>query len=146
TPFVVVSRSGRNPATVPALVRFCELMGLPVAQSAKRAYQCFPFTHPLHQSSVSLADADMVLALDVDIPWMIGPNAPPDHAFVAMVDVEPSKRRIPIMEFTADLRLTADTLLTLEALESEVRAISSAADRDRFAARAKRWGETSERR
>ena len=35
-PIVVVSRSGRNPATVPALVRFCELMGLPVAQSAKR--------------------------------------------------------------------------------------------------------------
>ena len=145
-PIVVVSRSGRNPATVPALVRFCELMGLPVAQSAKRSYQCFPFTHPLYQGSVSLTDADVVLVLDVDIPWMIGPNAPSDDAFVAMVDVEPSKRRIPIMEFTADLRLTADTLLTLEALESEVRAISSAADRERFAARAKRWGETSERR
>jgi acetolactate synthase-1/2/3 large subunit len=145
-PIVVVARSGRNPATVPALVRFCELMGLPVAQSAKRSYQCFPFTHPLYQGSVSLADADVVLALDVDIPWMIGPDAPSDHAFVAMVDVEPSKRRIPIMEFTADLRLTADTLLTLEALETDVRAISSAADRERFAARAKRWGETSDKR
>jgi acetolactate synthase-1/2/3 large subunit len=145
-PIVVVSRSGRNPATVPALVRFCELMGLPVAQSAKRSYQCFPFTHPLYQGSVSLTDADVVLVLDVDIPWMIGTNAPSDDAFVAMVDVEPSKRRIPIMEFTADLRLTADTLLTLEALETEVRAISSAADRERFAARAKRWGETSDKR
>ena len=121
-------------------------MGLPVAQSAKRSYQCFPFTHPLYQSSVSLKDADVVLVLDVDIPWMIGPNAPSDDAFVAMVDVEPSKRRIPIMEFTADLRLTADTLLTLEALEAEVRAISSAADRERFAARAKRWGEASDKR
>ncbi len=63
---------GRNPATVPALVRLCEFLGLPVAQSAKRSYQCFPITHPLYQSSLSLKDADLVLALDVDIPWMIG--------------------------------------------------------------------------
>ena len=145
-PFVVVSRSGRNPATVPALVRLCELLGLPVAQSAKRSYHCFPLTHPLYQSSTSLKEADLVLVLDVDIPWMIGPNAPSDSAFVAMVDVEPSKRRIPIMEFTADLRLTADTLLTLAALEVEVRSVISAADKERFAARAKRWGEASAQR
>jgi acetolactate synthase-1/2/3 large subunit len=99
-PFVVVSRSGRNPATVAALVRFCELLGLPVAQSAKRSYHCFPLTHPLYQSNTSLKTADVVLILDVDIPWMMGANDPPDHAFVAIVDVEPSKRRIPTMEFT----------------------------------------------
>jgi len=145
-PFVVVARSGRNPATVAALVRFAELLGLPVAQSAKRAYHCFPLTHPLYQSGASLKDADAVLALDVDIPWRIGPDGPPDNAFVAVVDVEPSKRRIPTMEFTADLRLTADSLLTLEALEVEVRSVISAADRERFAARAKRWAEASAQR
>jgi acetolactate synthase-1/2/3 large subunit len=145
-PFVIVARSGRNPATVPALIKFAELLGLPVAQSAKRAYHCFPMTHPLYQSSIGLQDADVVLALDVDIPWMIGPNAPPDSAFVAIVDVEPSKRRIPTMEFTADLRLTADSLLTIEALEAEVQSMISTADRERFAARAKRWAAASEKR
>ena len=145
-PFVVVARSGRNPATVAALVSFAELLGLPVAQSAKRAYHCFPLTHPLYQSGASLKDADAVLALDVDIPWRIGPDGPPDNAFVAVVDVEPSKRRIPTMEFTADLRLTADSLLTLEALEAEVLSMISAADRERFAARAKRWAEASAQR
>ena len=145
-PFVVVARSGRNPATVAALVSFAELLGLPVAQSAKRAYHCFPLTHPLYQSGASLKDADAVLALDVDIPWRIGPDGPPDNAFVAVVDVEPSKRRIPTMEFTADLRLTADTLLTLAALEAEVLSMISAADRERFAARAKRWAEASAQR
>ena len=70
----------------------------------------------------SLSEADLVLALDVDIPWMPGPNGPPDDAYVAIVDVEPSKRRIPTMEFTADLRLTADALLTIEAIEAEIRA------------------------
>ena len=47
------------------------------------------------------------------------------------------------MEFTADLRLTADSLLTIEALDAEVRSRISAADRSRFAARAARWGAKS---
>ena len=145
-PYVVVSRSGRNPATVAALVRFCELLGLPVAQSAKRSYHCFPLTHPLYQSNTSLKTADVVLILDVDIPWMMGANDPPDHAFVAIVDVEPSKRRIPTMEFTADLRLTADSLLTIEALQAEIESSITPADRERFAARGKRWAEASDKR
>ena len=58
-PFVLVARSGRNPATVPALVRLCELMALPVAQSGLRAYQCFPLNHPLYMSGASLKDADV---------------------------------------------------------------------------------------
>ena len=63
----------------------------------------------------------MILALDVDIPWHADSNPPPDSAWVAITDVEPSKRRIPTMEFTADLRLTADALSVIEALEAEVR-------------------------
>ena len=128
-PFVVVARSGRNPATVPALVRLCELIALPVAQSGLRAYQCFPLNHPLYMSGASLKDADVVLALDVDIPWHADSNPPPDSAWVAMTDVEPSKRRIPTMEFTADLRLTADALSVIEALEAEVRELITPEDR-----------------
>jgi hypothetical protein len=55
---------------------------------------------PLHERR-SLKDADVVLALDVDIPWLADSNPPPDSAWVAMTDVEPAKRRIPTMEFTA---------------------------------------------
>ena len=72
-------------------------------------------------SGASLKDADVVLALDVDIPWLADTNPPPDSAWVAITDVEPTKRRIPTMEFTADLRLTADALSVIEALEAEVR-------------------------
>ena len=145
-PVLVVSRSGRNPATVAPLVRLCEFLGLPVALSAKRSYQCFPMTHPLFQVGMNLKDADVVFVLDVDIPWMMSANDPADDAFVAIVDVEPSKQRIPIMEFTADLRLTADALLTINALDAEIRALASASDRERFAARAARWGEASRKR
>jgi len=52
-------------------------------------------------------------------------NLPPDSAFVAITDVEPAKRRIPTMEFTADLRLTADAMSVIEALTAEVSALIS---------------------
>jgi acetolactate synthase-1/2/3 large subunit len=145
-PFILVGRSGRNPATVPALVRFAELLGIPVSQSGKRAYHCFPMTHPLYQGLANLSTADAILALDNDIPWLIGPNQPPDDAYVAIVDVDPSKRRIPTMEFTADLRLLADALLTIEALEAAIRSRITDEDRKRFAARADRWSANSAQR
>ena len=145
-PFVVVGRSGRDPATVPALVKLAELLGLPVANTTPYGYLSFPLNHPLYQSAASLKDADLVLALDVDVPWMPGPNAPPDDAYVAIVDVDPVKRRVPTMEFTADLRLTADSLLTIEALDAELRRLITADDTRRFAARAARFAEASSRR
>ena len=145
-PFVLVARSGRNPATVPALVTLCELMALPVAQSGLRAYQCFPLNHPLYMSGASLKDADVILALDVDIPWHADSNPPPDSAWVAMTDVEPAKRRIPTMEFTADLRLTADALSVIEALTAEVRSLITPEDQLRFSARAQRCAEASAKR
>src|SRR5262245_6902843 len=145
-PFVLVARSGRNPATVPALVRLCELLGLPVAQSGLRAYQCFPLNHPLYLSHARLKDADVILALDVDIPWLADTNPPPDSAWVAITDVEPSKRRIPTMEFTADLRITADALSVIEALETEARKLITPDDQKRFSARAAKYAELSAKR
>jgi acetolactate synthase-1/2/3 large subunit len=145
-PYLVVARSGRNPATVPALVRLCELLGLPVAQSGLRSYHCFPLNHPLYMSHASLKDADVLLCLDVDIPWLADTNPPPDSAWVAITDVEPAKRRIPTMEFTADLRLTADALSVIEALEAEAHKLITPDDKKRFAARAAKCAEASARR
>ena len=121
-------------------------MGLPVAQSGLRAYQCFPLDHPLYMSAASLKDADVVLCLDVDIPWLADTNPPPDHAWVAITDVEPAKNRIPTMEFTADLRLTADAMLVIEALTAEVRRIITPEDQRRFAKRAQTCAELSQKR
>jgi len=122
------------------------LMGLPVAQSGLRAYHCFPLNHPLYMSHASLKDADVIFALDVDIPWYADSNPPPDNAWVAMTDVEPAKRRIPTMEFTADLRLTADAISVIETLEAEVRRIITPEDQRRFAARAAKCAEASAKR
>lgn len=142
-PFVVVSGSGRDKATVPALVALCERLGLPVVYGAARGYLCFPMTHPLYQRTANLKEADFVLALDTAVPWIPGQNAPPRDAYIAAIDMDPIKLRVPTYEFTASLRLLADPLLALLALDAEIRAQASQGDKDRFAARAARWKEAS---
>jgi acetolactate synthase I/II/III large subunit len=145
-PYVVVSRSGRNPATVPALVELCELMGLPVAEGGWRPHQCFPLDHPLYQSVTGLKDADVVLVLENDVPWLPGPSAPPPDAKVVVVDIDPVRAKIPTFEFSADLRIMSDSLLFIRALQTACEGLISNSDRSRYAERAARWADASRAR
>ena len=105
---MVVAGCGRHPAEVPALAELCELMGLPVVQVAWHAYQSFPMNHPLFAGKRSLADADVVVTIEAEVPWVPnGPNAPSPDAFVAAIGIDPVRHRIPTYEFTADLRVAA---------------------------------------
>ena len=145
-PMVVVGRSGRHPATEAALVALCELLGIAVVDAAWRGHHNFPMNHPLYQGAASLKEADVVLVLEAYVPWIPGPDAPSDDAYVAVVDVDPVRPRIATYEFTADVRLTADSLLALGALEAAARKLLSPADSRRIAERNVRWAETSRRR
>ena len=141
-PVAVIARSGRNPETVSALVEVAECLGMAVGEAAARTYQCFPFNHPLYQSTaVDLTSADVVLVIEVDVPWIPGPKQPPSDAYIAVVDIDPIKAHIGTYEFTADLRLTADTQMTLRALLAALQKRMSDADKRRFAQRTERWAE-----
>jgi acetolactate synthase-1/2/3 large subunit len=142
-PFVVVSGSGRNPATIRPLVRLCEMLGVPVVNSISRAFLSFPFAHPLFQGSVGLDKADMVLVIDADIPWMPGPMAPGPDCYVAVIDMDPVKQKFPTFEFPANLRLTADPLLSINALTAALEGLTSSEHKSRFAARAAEWEKIS---
>lgn len=145
-PYVVVSHSGRNPATVERLVELCELLGISVVNSIIRSYHCFPKTHPLYVGSGSLKDADAVLVLEANIPWMPGENEPPNDAYVSVVDVDPIRNRIPTFEFPANLRMNADSLRTIEALIETAQGMISSSDRSRIAERTARIGEATRTR
>jgi acetolactate synthase-1/2/3 large subunit len=140
-PYLVVSSSGRDPRTMAPLVELCELLGLPVVTSAFRAYGSFPMTHPLSLGATRLDDADCVLVLEANVPWVPGPAAPPKSAYIAVIDPDPIRQNIPTFEFTADLRLRAGSLGAIEALTAAVRAAIGDADRARIAARNKRYKE-----
>ncbi|MGH7091333.1 MAG: thiamine pyrophosphate-dependent enzyme, partial [Stellaceae bacterium] len=142
-PMVVVSASGKNKEAVPALTALCELLGIAVVEAASRHFLSFPMNHPLYQGGMSLKDADVVLVLEANVPWMPNQTAPGPKAWVAIVDQDPAKARFPTMEFTADLRLTANPLLAIRAIRSEAEKLLGASDRSAAGDRAKRWGDVA---
>jgi acetolactate synthase-1/2/3 large subunit len=140
---MIVAGSGRNPAEVPALVALAELIGAPVVQCAWHGYMSFPFDHPLYQGKRGVAEADMVLVVEADVPWVPGPNGPGPDAYVAVVGIDPVKHRIPTYEFTADIRLASDPLSALRAITATVRTRIAGGDTSGIAARARKWEEAS---
>jgi acetolactate synthase-1/2/3 large subunit len=74
---VVTSYLGRRREAVSELVRFCEAVGAGVVESVPSAMN-FPADHPLYlgnqwndpRQNVALAEADVVLVVDSDVPWI----------------------------------------------------------------------------
>jgi len=145
-PVVVVSGSGRNPETVPALVSLCEMLGTAVIDSMSKAYLSFPYGHPLFQPQAQLKTADVVLVMDADVPWLPGRNEPPEDAYVAVVAHDPVRLRFPIHEFTAHVRLASDPLLTIRAIAAAAEASLTAKDKARIAERSAKLAKATEKR
>jgi acetolactate synthase-1/2/3 large subunit len=139
SPVIVCCRSGRNPAAVAALVRLAELLAIPVRDGPPWTDRLnFPFDHPLHRTAPPLAEADVVLVVEAQIPWIPGGDEPSPHARVVIIDADPIAGHIPTIEFTADLRLQADTAKALNQLYEAAAKRLMAADRRRIAARFER--------
>ena len=116
-PVFVVAASGRNPATVEPLVELCEMLGIAVVHAAPRPYLSFPMVHPLNATEDIFARADVVVALEAGIPWIPGRAQPNSSAYIATIDCDPIHSRIPLYEFTANLRLASDPLEAIAALK-----------------------------
>ena len=82
-PLVVTSYLGRQPAAVDELVTLCTRLGVGVLESVPSTMN-YPPADPLHQGSqwnqpvqnAALAEADVVLVLDSDVPWVPTVNRP----------------------------------------------------------------------
>jgi acetolactate synthase I/II/III large subunit len=107
-PLIVTSYLGRDPAAVPALVELAEVLAIPVIEAM--AYHVnFPLEHPLHGGyqyhSVAqnplLAQADVILTIDTDVPWIPAVNRPRDDAAVYCLDIDPLKSQIQMWHVPA---------------------------------------------
>jgi acetolactate synthase-1/2/3 large subunit len=91
----------------------------------------FPASNVAHQGcqwngggqSPALAEADVVLVIDSDVPWIPKENNPAKGAKIFHIDVDPLKEQMPLFYIPAQRRYKADaeTALTqiLDALERE---------------------------
>ncbi len=127
-PLIVTSYLGRDPSAVPSLVALAELLAIPVVEAM--AYHVnFPHDNPLHGGyqyhSVSqnplLAEADVVLVIDSDVPWIPAVNRPADGAAIYHVDVDPLKQGIQLWHVPARLSAAANSKVAVEQITGFVR-------------------------
>src|SRR6202142_2426364 len=109
-------------AAVPALAHLAERCAIPVVTHNPRTV-CLPSSHSMHfgyEPGALLADADLVIAIDSDAPWIPSLQHPPAGAHVVHIGEDPFFVRYPMRTFPSDLAIQAGTANTLQALNGAV--------------------------
>ncbi|MEO8667066.1 MAG: thiamine pyrophosphate-requiring protein [Bauldia sp.] len=135
-PLIVTSYAGRRPEAVAELVRFARRLGIGVLESVPN-YLNFPHDDPLYLGSHwnhpfqnrALAEADVVLVIDSDVPWIPTVNRPNAKAAIFHIDVDPLKDAMPLWYIKARAAYRADATLALRQLNAalDTRTIDEAA-------------------
>lgn len=125
SPLVVVGFTGRNPDSVPELIRLADLIkGLKV-HDAGTTDMCFPFSHRAYVSnttgaSAAIKAADVILVLDCDVPWIPTQTRPKEDAKIFHVDLDPLKAQMSLFYIPAIARYRADSCTALNQLCSRI--------------------------
>ena len=118
-PLIITSGIGRDPQAVEALVAFAESFAIPVVVGVGKTHMNFPTSHPLHlgfDSTPYLREADVVLVIDADVPWLPTVVSPKETACVIHLGHEPLYSRYPIRGHATDIALAAQPTATLRLL------------------------------
>jgi acetolactate synthase-1/2/3 large subunit len=126
-PLVVTSYVGRNPAAVTELVRFCTRLGVGVLESVP-SYVNYPHSDPLYQGNQwnhpfqnrALSEADFILVVDSDVPWIPTVSKPSDGAAIAIIDVDPLKQSTPLWSIKARQCYRADAATAFAQLNAHL--------------------------
>jgi len=127
-PLVVTSYLGRNPAAVPVLVDLAETLAVGVLESAAFCVN-FPGDHPLHcgyqfttsQQNPVLAQADVILVVDSDVPWIYASSRPAPGTGIYAIDIDPLKAQMSMWHIPARRFAAADSKVALEQIARLVR-------------------------
>ena len=119
-PLVVTSYAGRNPVAAEQLARLCHRLGIGVLESVPN-HLSFAHDDPLYQGSqwnekrqnVALAEADVILVVDSDVPWIPQINKPSRDATIIHIDVDPLKQQMPLWYIGAEQMYRADAGIAL---------------------------------
>jgi acetolactate synthase-1/2/3 large subunit len=133
-PLIVTASAGREPLAAAALADLAERFAIPVVEHRPR-HVSLPADHPCHlgyDASPYLDDADAILVLECDVPWVPSLKAPRPQCRVAHLGVDPLFQRYPIRGFPCDLAVTGAPSTALPALaEALERHAARAAVEDR---------------
>src|ERR1700720_542971 len=119
-PLIITASAGRDPAAVEALAEFARRFAIPIVQHRPR-HLCLPADHPCHlgyDAAPYLDDADAILVLECDVPWIPSLKAPQAECKAVHIGVDPLFSRYPIRGFPCDLAVTGAAASALPELDA----------------------------
>ena len=127
-PLIVTSYLGKVHEAVEELIRFSEELAIPVLESVPQTMN-FPGNHPLHvgyqwnenSQHPLLAEADVIVVLDSDVPWIPTKNKPSSDAVIYYVDADPLKEEMPLWYIPSIKYYRASSLEVLKQLNASLR-------------------------
>lgn len=117
-PVLITSNAGREMGGMAALTRLAEEATIGVVQYRPR-YLCLATDHPMHcgyDGTALLNQADLVLVVDSDVPWIPDQVTLKPGCKVVHIGPDPLFARYPVRGFRADIAITARVAPALEAL------------------------------
>lgn len=134
-PLILTSYAGRDPAVVARLIALADCFGVGVMELGPQSVS-FPGNHPCHlgyQRNALVGEADLILLLDVDVPWMESKVTPHADAQVFHVDVDPLKDDLGYWHFPAQRSFRASSGQVLAQLLALDAAAAAQGRRERLA-------------
>lgn len=117
-PVVITASLGHNKAAVAALSALAERFAVPVVSHVPKSL-CLPSDHPMHMGFAPnrfVADADAIVVLECDVPWIPNQVSPPAGCKVIQMGLDPLFGRYGIRNFPCYLAVPGDPALSLPML------------------------------
>jgi acetolactate synthase-1/2/3 large subunit len=140
-PVAITAYLGRNPQAVAVLDQLARECGIRVVEFSPQHLN-IPHDSPCFagfDAAGAIADADLGLLLDVDVPWLPQFVADRPELPWVHVDVDVVKKDFPMWGFPSDLRVQGDCATVLAQVLDQVRAQADDAFRHRVAERIAGW-------
>lgn len=117
-PLIIAQRGDPQGLLGPAMASLAETGAMVVAEN-RTLHNSLPTAHPMHGGydvGPWLADADVILVVNSQVPWIQRHQKLADGAKVIHVGADPLFQDLPVRSFQNDLAITGDPAATLDAL------------------------------
>jgi acetolactate synthase-1/2/3 large subunit len=114
-PLLITANGGRTVEASKAITHLAEIFGIPVVHYRPR-YLALSTEHPMNagwEPHGLLQEADLVLCVECDVPWIPAQGAPKAEAKVVHIGPDPLYARYPLRGFRTDIALTGLVAPTL---------------------------------
>ncbi|MFC6723715.1 thiamine pyrophosphate-requiring protein [Halobium palmae] len=146
TPLLITGNIGTSPGadrSLEILVDFAEAAGAGIVENPANELN-FPRDHDLHAGftpAMVLEDADLLLLMATDVPWIPAQSNSPNDISTIQVDEDPTKRHFPQWPFAVDETYAAAPMKTLAAVTKRLNPDNGQAGREHWRTASVAWHE-----